>query len=119
MQELWSEMTDEILPIPVTQWRDKESGQMAKTEDATIMELFAKIVEETAEAMRDEARMETSVADHDRASAERYRWAMGMELTDVITAATTMLEKMGFDKYDRINLIRAVNDKNRARGYHE
>lgn len=108
-----------MLPKPVTRWRDKDSGEVRMVKDARPIELFAKIVEETAEAMRDLAKMEARIAMGDGATAERYRQATGMELTDIITACTTLLSTLGFDLTDTAVLQRMVNEKNRKRGYHE
>lgn len=41
------------------------------------------------------------------------------ELTDLITAATTMLEILGYGKERRLVLQAKVNEKNRRRGYWE
>ena len=41
------------------------------------------------------------------------------ELTDVITACTTMLARIGYNRRKRRLMQRYVNDKNRKRGYHD
>lgn len=108
------------LPQPVTQWRDKETGGMMLVKQAYPSELFAKIIEETAEAMQDNARLDELVAARQYDEyAEEFRIRLGMELTDIITACTTALNFFGFDLATRAELQKKVNEKNKERGYLE
>lgn len=112
-------LTDKgYLAQPVTCWRDKETGEMVSIKNTCPAELFAKIVEEAAEAMKDEAVYEIRRGTGYNEVAEDHRHALGMELTDIITACTTALDYFGFDLMARAEMQNEVNTKNRNRGYH-
>ena len=107
------------LPKPVIGYRKKDTGEMAWIDQEHPVDLFAKVIEETAEAMRDFSACEARQALCEDEVSERYRHSFGEEVTDIITACTTLLNYMGFDVIDRAELVREVNEKNRKRGCHE
>ena len=45
------------------------------------------------------------------------RYAVGKELTDVIIACTTMLDKLGFREEDRQILLQQINQSNKVRDH--
>lgn len=87
-------MADMRVPIPVT--RDNHGRDTA---DYTRLEWFAKIIEETHEAMN---------ADNKH---------LPEELTDIITVCVSFLNALGYNELERAELQRDVNAKNYGRGY--
>nr|DAS58772.1 MAG TPA: triphosphate pyrophosphohydrolase [Caudoviricetes sp.] len=84
--------------------------------DADFAMKLAEEVQEVTEAMKalDCATRELAYCRYARRLA---RDRLGEELTDVITVCTTWLASLGYDEVERGRIQRAVNDKNRRRGY--
>ena len=84
--------------------------------DADFAMKLAEEVQEVTEAMKalDCATRENAYC---RYAPRLARDRLGEELTDVITVCTTWLASLGYDEVERGRIQRAVNDKNRRRGY--
>nr|DAN36326.1 MAG TPA: hypothetical protein [Caudoviricetes sp.] len=90
-----------------------------KAKEQTDAELAMKLAEEVQEvtaAMKafDCATRESAYC---RYAPRLARDRLGEELTDVITVCVTWLASLGYDDVERGRIQRAVNDKNRRRGY--
>ena len=72
------------------------------TKNYLQLDWFAKIIEETHEAM----------------TAEN-RGHLAEELCDIITVCTSFLESLGYDRDTRANMFLNINAKNARRGYFE
>lgn len=72
------------------------------TKNYLQIDWFAKIIEETHEAMTAENR------DH-----------LAEELVDIITVCTSFLESLGYDRDARAKIFLDINAKNARRGYFE
>ena len=84
--------------------------------DADFAMKLAEEMQEVTEAMKalDCATRENAYC---RYAPRLARDRLGEELTDVITVCTTWLASLGYDEVERGRIQRAVNDKNRRRGY--
>ena len=84
--------------------------------DADFAMKLAEEVQEVTEAMKafDCATRENAYC---RYAPRMARDRLGEELTDVITVCVTWLASLGYDEVERGRIQRAVNDKNRRRGY--
>ena len=90
-----------------------------KAKEQTDAELAMKLAEEVQEvtaAMKafDCATRESAYC---RYAPRLARDRLGEELTDVITVCVTWLASLGYDDVERGRIQRAVNEKNRRRGY--
>ena len=84
--------------------------------DAELAMKLAEEVQEVTEAMKafDCATRENAYC---RYAPRLARDLLGEEMTDVITVCVTWLASLGYDEVERGRIQRAVNDKNRRRGY--
>jgi hypothetical protein len=82
-----------------------------KFRNADLSEWIAKLAEETAEVVIEAKDYDARRVDNDCFLAE--------ELTDVITVCTSWLEVLGYGEKERAAIQAFINEKNRARGYHE
>lgn len=87
----------EVFPIPCTEMYENAKAQVTK---------IGQELEEVSYALRAQ-----SIAGGSYLSVAE-------EVVDVIVAATTLLEGLGYDFSDRQRLINLVNTKNAARGYY-
>ena len=100
---------DMTKPQPCTKYRDAER-----------MEWIAKLIEETYEVVQ-EAQIVAQLEKADEEALSTVLWEarkrLAMELTDVKTLCESWLYAEGWDKEERDELQRLVNEKNRERGY--
>ena len=111
-----------MLPLAV---KINKFGQ--RVADISVTEYYRQIEEEVLEAHENAV-----ISDHERKRVLEYkdsftrisdltfcRQTEAEELVDIITACITRLEIIGYDAEKRDKLYKAVNDKNRKRGYLE
>ena len=84
--------------------------------DADFAMKLAEEVQEVTEAMKAFA-CATRETAYCRYAPRLARDRLGEELTDVITVCVTWLASLGYDEVERGRIQRAVNEKNRRRGY--
>ena len=100
---------DTTKPQPCTKFRHAER-----------MAWIAKLVEETHEVVQ-EAQIVAQLEKADEEALSTILWEarkrLAMELTDVKTLCESWLYADGWDKEERDELQRLVNEKNRERGY--
>lgn len=95
-----------------------------KFKNASTLAWIAKIVEETDEVVQEAAILEEfaddeGTVDSDKAGVVDVENRLAMELTDVITVCVSWLYALGYDEVGRGEVQRRVNEKNKARGYHD
>lgn len=95
-----------------------------KFKNASPLAWIAKIVEETDEVVQEAAILEEfaddeGMVDSDKAGIVDVNNRLAMELTDVITVCVSWLDTLGYDEAARDRLQQGVNEKNKARGYHD
>ena len=95
-----------MLPLAV---KKNKFGQ--RVADLSVTEYYRQIEEEVLEAHENAVMYEMSL------QCSRYDEAE--ELVDVITTCITRLETIGYDAKKRETLYKAVNEKNKKRGYFE
>ena len=111
-----------MLPLAV---KKNKFGQ--RVADISVTEHYRQIEEEVLEAHENAA-----ISDHEGKKASEYKDSLNRisdlmlyrqleaeELVDIITTCITRLEIIGYDAEKRDKLYKAVNDKNRKRGYLE
>ena len=84
----------------------------------------AKLTEEVSEAFRASVQLgilydalDVAINNVDEKAVRFAENLMAEELTDVITVCTSWLASLGYDEAERGRIQRAVNEKNRKRGY--
>lgn len=95
-----------------------------KFKNASPLAWISKIVEETDEVVQEAAILEEfaddeGMVDSDKAGIVDVNNRLAMELTDVITVCVSWLYALGYDEVGRDEVQRRVNEKNKARGYHD
>ena len=95
-----------------------------KFKNASPLAWIAKIVEETDEVVQEADILEEfaddeGTVDSDKAGVVDVENRLAMELTDVITVCVSWLYALGYDEVARGEVQRRVNEKNKARGYHD
>lgn len=90
-----------------------------KAKEQTDAELAMKLAEEVQEVTAAMKAFDCATRENAycRYAPRLARDRLGGELTDVITVCVTWLASLGYDEAERGRIQRAVNEKNRRRGY--
>ena len=90
-----------------------------KAKEQTDAELAMKLAEEVQEVTAAMKAFDCATRENAycRYAPRLARDRLGEELTDVITVCVTWLASLGYDEAERGRIQRAVNEKNRKRGY--
>lgn len=90
-----------------------------KAKEQTDAELAMKLAEEVQEVTAAMKALDCATRENAycRYAPRLARDRLGEELTDVITVCTSWLASLGYDEAERGRIQRAVNEKNRKRGY--
>ena len=90
-----------------------------KAKEQTDAELAMKLAEEVQEVTAAMKAFDCATRENAycRYAPRLARDRLGEELTDVITVCVTWLASLGDDEAERGRIQRAVNEKNRKRGY--
>ena len=90
-----------------------------KAKEQTDAELATKLAEEVQEVTAAMKAFDCATRENAycRYAPRLARDRLAEELTDVVTVCVTWLASLGYDDVERGRIQRAVNEKNRARGY--
>ena len=102
---------DMTKPQPCTKYVIAHYGERAPLQK--VYQCIKKIEQEVSECF-DAWRPSNSTDGRDR---KERNARIAEELTDVVTAAITAMETLGYDEQMRGEVQRLVNEKNKARGY--
>lgn len=88
-----------------------------KFKNASAFEWIAKLAEETSEVSHEVVALVNT--RYEKQDETEVRERLAEELTDVITVCVSWLYALGYDEVARGEVQRRVNEKNKARGYHD
>ena len=88
-----------------------------KFKNASTLAWIEKLAEEISEVVNEAAGLSCSRCE--KLGEVKARKRLAEEITDVITVCVSWLDALGYGEAARGRLQRRVNEKNKARGYHD